>query len=87
MKWWFYLIAAVLTSMVTYPAYVRVDSGFEGIVGWITATITGGWFFGLIANIIYYRRKTKRVPRPYAAVPDDEPPPKTDRPNQSFISI
>ena len=87
MKWFFYLTAAVLTSLAAYPEYVRIDTGLEGIVGWITATITGGWFFGFVANIIYNRRKAKRGPRPYAAMPGNGKPPETAHPKQFFISI
>ena len=87
MKWFFYLAAAVLTSLATYSWYVRIDTGLEGIVGWITATITGGWFFGFVANIIYNRRKAKRGPRPPAAMPYNGKPPETAHPKQFFISI
>lgn len=46
-------------SLAAYPAYVRIDTGFEGIVGWITATIAGGWFFGLVGNLVYDKLKEK----------------------------
>ena len=92
MKWFIYLVATGLISLAAYPAYVRIDTGFEGIVGWITATIAGGWFFGFVGNLVYDKRRAKDGALPDgahsdAAIADNGKQPKASRTVQFFISI
>jgi len=87
MKWFLYLVATGLISLAAYPAYVRIDTGFEGIVGWITATIAGGWFFGFVGNLVYDKRREKDGAHADAAVADNGKQPKASRTDQFIISI
>jgi hypothetical protein len=85
MKWFLYLVATGLISLASYQAYVRIDTGFEGIVGWITATIAGGWFLVYVGNLFYRKQNEKNSAPPAAAGADSEKPQKSARANQSFI--